>query len=236
MLLQAPSYDTIGWFARDADLFARVGSVLFQGEVKAGRPRHLVIAEDAFEVADQAVREALGPIVDRIASLVGSCTTERLAPARLSDWSSQQQTLQGREAWETARDWIDRVNPRFSFEVAERYRYASAISDAEVEAASAAREAIIERMTALLADGVVICLPTTPAPAPLRGERLSMRTGLRPRISTLTCIAGTTGTPQINLPLGEVDGLPVGLSLLAGRGADEPLIGFAREVAQALAR
>jgi amidase len=236
MLLQAPSYDTIGWFARDADLFARVGLVLFQGEVKAGRPRHLAIAEDAFEVADQAVREALGPIVDRIASLVGSCTTERLAPARLSDWSSQQQTLQGREAWETARDWIDRVNPRFSFEVAERYRYASAISDAEVEAASAAREAIIERMTAVLADGVVICLPTTPAPAPLRGERLSTRNGLRPRISTLTCIAGTTGTPQINLPLAHLDGLPVGLSLLAAKGADELLIAFAREVAQALAR
>jgi amidase len=235
ILLQAPSYDTIGWFARDPDLFARVGSVLFQGDIWSERPRHLVVAEDAFEVADQAVREALGPIVERVASLVGSCTTERLAPARLSDWSSQQQTLQGREAWETARDWIDRVNPRFSFEVAERYRYASAISDAEVEAAEASREAIIKRLTAILADGVVICLPTTPQPAPLRGERLSTRNVLRPRISRLTCIAGTTGTPQVNLPLVVLDGLPVGLSLLAARGADEPLIAFAREVAQALA-
>ena len=60
---------------------------------------------------------------------------------------------------------------------------------------------------------------------------LSTRNVLRPRISTLTCIAGTTGTPQINLPLAEVDGLPVGLSLLAARGADEMLIAFAREVA-----
>jgi amidase len=236
ILLQAPSYDTIGWFARDPDLFARVGSVLFQSEIRAGRPRHMVIAADAFEVADQAVQEALGPIVDRVAALIGSSTTERLAPARLSAWASQQQTLQGREAWETARDWIDRVNPRFSFEVAERYRYASAISDAEVEAASAAREAINERITAVLADGVVICLPTTPVPAPLRGERLSTRDGLRPLISMLNCIAGTTGTPQMNLPLANLDGLPIGLSLLAARGADELLIAFAREVAQALAR
>ncbi|HSF30036.1 MAG TPA: amidase [Candidatus Tectomicrobia bacterium] len=236
ILLQAPSYDTIGWFARDADLFARVGSVLLQGEIGSVHPRHLVIAGDAFEVADQAVQQVLKPIVDRIASLAGHYTTERLAPARLSDWSRQQQILQGREAWETARDWIDRVNPRFSFEVAERFSFASAVSDAEVEMARTARGAIIERMTAFLADGVVICLPTTPTPAPLRGERLSTRNLLRPRISTLTCIAGTTGTPQINLPLGEVDGLPVGLSLLGARGADEMLIAFAREVVRDLAR
>jgi amidase len=150
----------------------------------------------------------------------------------LSDWSGQQQILQGREAWETARDWIDCVNPRFSFEVAERYRFASTIADAEVEAAKVAREGIIKRMTAVLEDGVVVCLPTTPTPAPPCGERLSTRHVLRPRISTLTCIAGTTGTPQINLPLAEVDGLPVGLSLLGARGSDEMLIAFAREVAQ----
>jgi amidase len=230
-LLQAPSYDTIGWFTRDAGLFARVGSVLLQREIRAARPRQLVIAEDAFEVADQAVQDALRPAVDRIASLIGHCTTARLAPTRLSDWSRQQQILQGREAWETARDWIDRVNPRFSFEVADRYRVAGAISDVEVEAARVARQGIIDRMTAVLTDGVVICLPTTPTPAPLRGERLSTRDALRPRISTLTCIAGTTGTPQINLPLAEVDGLPVGLSLLGARGSDEMLIAFAREVA-----
>ena len=133
ILLQAPSYDTIGWFARDADLFARVGRCCCKATFGQARPRHLVIAEDAFEVADPAVQEALRPIADRLASLIGHCTTERLAPTRLSDWSGQQQVLQGREAWETARDWIDRVNPRFSFEVAERYRFASAISDAEVE-------------------------------------------------------------------------------------------------------
>lgn len=236
ILLQAPSYDTIGWFARDADLFARVGSVLLQREIRAVRPGSLVIAEDAFGVADQAVQEALRPAVDRIASLIGHCTTARLAPARLSDWSSQQQILQGREAWETARDWIDRVNPRFSFEVAERYRFASAISDAEVEAARVSRQAIIKRMTAVLADGVVVCLPTTPTAAPLRGERLSTRDSLRPRLSTLTCIAGTTGIPQINLPLAEVHGLPVGLSLLAARDSDEMLIAFARELADTLKR
>ena len=231
LLVQAPSYDTIGWFTRDPDLFARVASILLQSEIPEAWPRHLVIAEDAFDMADQAVQGALRPAVDRIASLIGNCRIERLTPARLSAWSSQQQILQSREAWETARDWIDRVNPRFSFEVAERYRFASNITPAEVEMARRSREAIIERMTSVLANDVVVCLPTTPTPAPLRGQRLSSRDVLRPRISALTCIAGTTGTPQINLPLAEIDGLPVGLSLLAARGSDEMLIAFARVLA-----
>ncbi len=234
VLLQAPSYDTIGWFARDADTFARIGAVLLQHAIGEARPCRLVIAEDAFEVAEQAVQEALRPWVDFVASLIGDCTTARLAPSPLSDWSRQQQVLQGREAWETAQDWIDRVNPRFSFEVAERYLAARAVTDTDVAAARAAKESIITRMDAVLADGAVICLPTTPTPAPPRGERLSVRNALRPRISALTCIAGTTGAPQITLPLAEVGGLPIGLSLLGSRGSDELLIAFARDVAHRL--
>jgi amidase len=195
-----------------------------------------VIAADAFEVADQAVQEALGPIVERVITLVGRYTTEPLALTSLRNWSSQQQVLQGREAWETMRDWIDRVNPRLSFEVAERYVAARAITDAEVAAAQDVRGAIRARMAALLTDGTVVCLPTTPTPAPVRGECLSVRNLLRPRISMLTCIAGTAGAPQLTLPLAEVDGLPIGLSLLGPRGADEMLIAFSREVANAVGR
>jgi amidase len=232
LLLQAPSYDTIGWFARDADLFARVGAVLLQSGLPAARPSRLVIAEDAFEVADSTVVQALRPFVDRLATHIGNATTVRLAPEGLAAWSDQQQVLQGREAWETAQDWIDRVNPRFSFEVTKRYLMARSYTDADVAAAKARREAIRQHLDTVLPDGAVLCLPTTPALAPLRGERISARRDLRARISMLTCIAGTTGRPQVNLPLAAVGGLPVGLSLLGARGADEVLLACARDLAQ----
>src|SRR5262249_31791858 len=77
LLLQAPSYDTIGWFARDAELFARVGVVLLQSSLPAVQPRRLVLAEDAFEVADSEVAEALRPYVTRLTALVGNTTTGR---------------------------------------------------------------------------------------------------------------------------------------------------------------
>ena len=231
ILIQAPSYDTIGWFARDAETFARVGEVLLQSEIRHSRPSRLVIAEDAFDLADSEVAKALRPIVDNLSSMIGDAETLRLATEGLAKWSKQQGMLQGREGWETMRDWIDRVNPRFSYGVSERYAASRDITDDEVDAAKSVRTAVQARMAELLTDKTVVCLPTTAGPAPLLGERISERNDVRSRNSALTCIAGTLGAPQINLPLAEVDGLPVGLSLLGPRGSDEMLIAFARAIA-----
>ena len=176
MLLQAPSFDTIGWFARDLDTFARVAAVLLGGPEGATRPQRLVIAEDAFELAEKEVLDALQPFVGALSLLMGEVSTQRICPRRgLAGWSAHQQTLQGREAWDSVRDWIEQVNPRFSFEVSERYTQAKAITDSEVTAALPGRRAVSQRMNDILEGGAVICLPTTVAPAP----RLSAA-GVRP--------------------------------------------------------
>ena len=53
--MQAPSYDTIGWFTRDASTYARVAEALFQSRIPDSSPTRLVIAPDAFEEADEIV-------------------------------------------------------------------------------------------------------------------------------------------------------------------------------------
>ena len=233
VLPQSASFDTVGWFARDIEIFVRAGAVLLQSDMAAERPRRLVIAEDAFEIADRAVAEALGPIAEMAASLIGGSDTERLSLTGLADWRAHQWRLQNREAWDTVRDWIDRENPRFAFDVSERYVSAAAITDAETEASRAVQADAAGRMEAMLDGGTVVCLPTTASPAPPVRERHSTRNELRPRNSALTCIAGFSGLPQISLPLAEAEGLPVGFSLIGARGADEMLIAFAREMENA---
>ncbi len=230
MLLQAPSYDTIGWFARTADIFARVGAELLPSETGTDtpRPRRLVIAADAFALAEPATAAALEPAVAAVSKLFDEVATATLSPTSLAEWSEHQQILQSREAWESVRDWIDAVNPALSFEVSDRYAMARSVTDAQVNAAQAGRAAIIARMDEIYADGVTaVCLPSTVGPAPPVGQRVSERHALRLRNSALTSIAGNTGRPQISLPLAEVDGLPVGLSLLGEYGADERLLELA---------
>ena len=52
MMAQAPSSDTAGWFARDAATFARVAEVLLGEPIPDRLPTRLVIAADAFGLAD----------------------------------------------------------------------------------------------------------------------------------------------------------------------------------------
>ena len=235
ILMQAPSYDTIGWFARDASTYARVAEVLFQSQVPDASPSRLIIAQDAFEEADQDVSEVLLPLAEKIAAMAGSSTTQRLAPNGLAEWASQQNVLQSKEAWDSVKDWIDQVNPRFSFWVSERYTFAVSLTDAQLNEAAKARDAVRARMDDVFAGGGFVCLPTAPCPAPFRGQSTSSKREVLSRIIRLTCIAGATGRPQLNLPLGEVNGLPVGISIMGDHGSDEELIGFARRIEAAMA-
>ncbi len=230
VLPQAASFDTVGWFARDAVTFERVGRVLLQSTSSGGMPDRLMIAEDLFEVPGQDVRNALQPIVDTIAQVIGDQSTVRVAGEDIDEWMSHQRNLQMRGAWDTQRDWIERTNPRVAFEVAIRYLNGMSVPDDQLAASNAVRERVRDRMNDLLADGVVMCMPTSPAPAPLPDISVPERVHLGERIARLTCIGGMTGCPQINLPLAEVDGLPVGLSLMGGRGSDETLMRLAVEV------
>ena len=101
--------------------------------------------------------------------------------------------------------------------------------DARAEA-MAARPGYRARIEELLGGDGVIALPTTPFPAPPRGETRSAQKARRFRVIAMTCLSGLAGTPQINLPLATVDGRPQGLSLIGPRGADELLIDLARKV------
>jgi amidase len=90
------------------------------------------------------------------------------------------------------------------------------------------REEARARMRHLLPEGTILCLPTTPFPAPLKGLPVSALAFPRERISCLTSHGGLTGVPQVSLPGALVDGAPVGLSIVGGKGADLALLAVAR--------
>jgi len=71
-------------------------------------------------------------------------------------------------------------------------------------------------------------MPTTPFPAPRKGLPLAILDPLRARITCLTAHGGLTGVPQLTLPGAEVNGLPVGLSIVAARGAYATLVAVAK--------
>ncbi len=228
MLPQAPSSDTTGWFARVAPTFARVAEVLLGEPIPPALPTRLVVARDAFGLADEETAAALQPMVRRLTTLVRDVREDIMAPPGLTAWARAQRTLQPWEAWLTFREWIDRQNPRLQWSVARNLALGSAIPESERQWAALVRVEARARLTALLPPGTILCLPTTPFPAPPKGLPLATLEPLRARITCLAAHGGLAGLPQVSLPGALVDGLPVGLSILGSRGSDAALVAVAR--------
>jgi amidase len=228
MMPQAPSSDTTGWFARDAGTFARVSETMLGEPIPASLPTRLVVAVDAFGFADAETAAALQAMVRKLSALVRDVREDLLAPPGLAAWSRAQRTLQPHEAWLTFKDWIDRDNPRLAFSVARNLALASAIPESERQSAALVRAEARARLGWLLPPGTILCLPTTPFPAPPRGLPLSTLDPLRARINCLVAHGGLTGVPQVTLPGASVEGLPVGLSILGARGSDTVLVAVAK--------
>jgi amidase len=232
MMSQAPTSDTTGWFARDAATFASVSAVMLDEAIPDALPNRLILATDAFAFAEPETAVALEPLVARLGALVGEIRQEAMAPPGLAAWARAQRTIQPYEAWLTFQEWVDRANPRFAFSVARNLVLGGMIPASERAWAALVREEARGRMRQLLSPGTILCLPTTPFPAPLCGQPLSVLEPLRDRILGLCAHGGLTGVPQVTMPGATVGGLPVGLSILGARGSDATLIAVARAIAE----
>lgn len=227
----APSLDTVGWFARNAEIYERVGAVLL-GEDTAGPPlKRMILAEDAYalligEAEDAAMRPAMARVAEHLQP--GGATV--ISPEGLTAWQQVFRTLQGFEAWRAHGPWIKSRNPELSPPVRGRFEAASRVTEEEYRAATARRAEISARVRAILGEDAVIVLPTVPTIAPLMEASDADLETFRSRALSMLCTAGICRLPQISLPLAEVSGCPLGLSLIGPPGRDRALIGLARAI------
>ena len=224
----APSYDVVGVLAASGPLLAAAGTALL-GAAPAPRPARLVVAEDVLAKADpataDAVRSAAGPLADRLGATL---TTTTLAPDgdALGRWHGAFAIRMLFEAWVTHGRWITARQPPLGPEIAELFAFASSLPDPGDAAAVAAGE-VVAALDLLLGDDGVLVLPSAVGPAPPIDAGLDAMRDIAARTVGLTCLAGLAGAPQLSLPLASVEGLPVGVGLLARPGADATLLAAA---------
>jgi len=221
----AKSFDTVGWFARDPRMMRRVGEVLLP-QASGFAPKRLLIAQDAFAFAGP---EAAAALAGAVATLKAAFSQHRDVQIYGGDTVIGPRVfriLQGDEIRRRHSAWIDRHNPRFGPGIAERFQWARTIDAAEVEQMKPKREEVARHMAELLGDDAVLCLPTAPGIAPKLATPAEELEAFRARAFALLCIAGLARLPQISLPLGTLENYPLGLSLIAPRGADRGLLAW----------
>ena len=216
----APSLDTVGWFARGPELLAAVGEVLldtWRGEA----PHRFLIATDVFSLCDPACAKALHTVARRFDPISTSIMGDPLP------WRDAYRALQGREIRDSLGAWISRRKPRFGETIAPRFADVFTISDEEFARAASFRHAQRARLDTLVEDGSVLIVPTVPG-FPLSLDASGEERGLFYDLAlAMNAIAGFGGYPQLTIPLAQLDGLPLSLSFIAGRNADEALLGLA---------
>lgn len=225
MVALAPSFDTVGWFAREPEVMHRVGRAYFDRD--GVLPNRLVVARDAFAVLDGAVRRALDDAVASLRAAFPDSAETDVAPDGLDAWFTAFRSIQTYEAWATHGAWIGTARPAFGPGIAERFAAGSRVGKGEKERADALRARVRAAMRALLPRGTVLLLPSAPGPAPIRNTAPEKLEGFRARAMHLTAIAGNAGLPQVSLPLARFDGAPVGLSLMGGPDTDMDLLSAA---------
>lgn len=228
-----PSFDTAGWFARDAATLRRVGEVLLPagGEAPLGP---LLKVQEAWINAVPGIAAALSPALGAAERVLGAALAVNVAPETLDAAYEAFRHLQAEEAWATLGSWIDAVKPAFGPGVGERFALAKATDPAKVAAARQFRDGFRRRLGALLAGGAVFVYPTSPVPAPKLDTPPEMQQAVRERTLCVTAIAGLGSLCEVSLPAAKAEGAPVGLSLVAGHGRDRALLALAERVAAEL--
>jgi amidase len=230
----AESFDTVGWFARDAATLQRVGEVLLPSDSgESALFNEVYLPRDAWSLATDSVVAALQPARDRAVAAIGPAIGVTLASdcGGLAIWRQAFRFLQMREIWATHGAWIEATRPHFGPEIAERFALSKATAAKPMGDEAQLRDTLARRLDDMLSAGGVLIMPSAADIAPLKSMSAADSAAFRDSTLSLTCIAGLARLPQVTLPVGLVNGAPVGLSLVARKGRDRALLNLAERLA-----
>jgi len=226
------SFDVPGWFASGPGVFRNVGAVLLDDQRVAANVDRLVVLEDAFDEADSDIADLLRTALEFMIEDLPPVMHARISLEGFDPWRESFRTVQGFEVWQTFGEFVTRHSPAIGPGVRERMEYAASVTEVE---ARAARRVLADARAHILQSarpGTIMALPTAPCIAPLTDISAEEMDHFRTRVMRLTCTAGIAGLPQMNLPIGTLDGCPVGLSFIGWPGGDEVLLDLACELAR----
>lgn len=136
--------------------------------------------------------------------------------------------LQTAEIANTIGGWIQKNRPEQGPNFQAGYRNVEEFDRSTISDALNLCEALFSRVAAFTQPGDVFCYPTAPVIAPKRGtltgSNLHSVLDYYGRTMAVTSFAGVARLPEITIPLAQVNGIPVGLSLAAGHYQDEFLL------------
>jgi len=220
----APTFDTVGWLARDADTLRRAVVATLGTRTAPAGAAGLAVAPALLAGLDPAVLAAFDAAIAPL----------RPVEVELPDPDAVLRvfrTVQPAEAWFSDGAWVSAHPGALGPGVAERFDVAAATTaDAEAEAREELR-LLRAAIDAALGDRVLL-LPSASGAAPALDADAAELDAVRTATLRLCSAAGIAGRPALSVPLLTVPGVggapsPLGLCLVGPRGSDLALVDLA---------
>ena len=218
----APTFDTIGWFAKDIKTFKKIGFTVLNHKDKTKNSfKDFVIAEDILELANPNIIHLFNNYINNSFPEIKKI---RLSKQNKDVIADNFRILQGGEIVENVIPWILKNKPKISPEINNRIEMAIKITKDEINQAVKFRENLKKEIELTLPEGLIALFPTTPFSSPKCGQSDEQLSSYRKKLMEFTSIAGMTSRPQISIPKFKDNTGPIGISLLGWRYSDEVLL------------
>ncbi|MGH3365592.1 MAG: amidase [Nocardioidaceae bacterium] len=216
------SFDTVGWLARSIEVMDAVARYLLPRTDRDRPVRSVVPVAEAFAlVATQVSGRLLSALDARFGNMAAP---PRALGIDLREWASVRGVIQSYETWATHGTWASRHLDTLGAGVRGRLERCAETSKVEYEEARRWRRDACRRLESAVATDEVLCLPSAAGTPPALGAPAEDVAEQRERTFALTSVAGIWRSPQLSVPAGTVQRLPVGLGLLGRPGDDLRLL------------
>ena len=228
----SPSLDDVGALAGnvpDCALLMQVMAGLDGSAAPSATVRALWVDNAPFAIDDPAVTACVHKYAER---LPGAMCNGAVVPAKASALQNAIAVIQKSEAYATHAELIEQAPQEYGPEVLKRLRASAEVKGWELVRAWHMRERLQQDFADLFTEIDVLAMPTVAITAPaLQQRRIDGPDGAHVSVSGtllgLTNPWNVLGLPAISLPAGFVNGLPVGLQLVAAAGKDSMLLALA---------
>ena len=229
----APSFDTVGWFTRDARLLHDIGELLVPRDRRRPlEPARLLVAPALQDSAEPAIARTTDRVAELTADILELPLEQwHLCTEQLDEWVGAFRTVQSYEAWQIRGDWITAHPGALGPEVEARFL---AGRDATAEGVVRARDVVGQarrELQELIKDAVLVQPAASSVPPPI--DQPAMIEQVRAFTQRQTCVAGLGGLPSVSVPGLGTGPLPYNICLVGAAGTDLDLIELAGRVSAA---